>query len=102
MGKASRDKGYRAENELAKKLRETGIDAKRQPLSGGAPGFPGDILVSGLEKPVEVKWRENNPKRLWEWLEKNSAVALRRNHYPWLMIIRLEDWMKYMELKLRL
>ena len=59
-GKMSRDKGYRAENSLRHFFLDHGIDAKRIPLSGGAPGFPGDLLVPELfDKPVGIKCRED-------------------------------------------
>ena len=88
----SRDKGYRAENELVHFFLDHGIDAKRVPLSGGAPGFRGDILIPELfYAPSEVKCREDNPKRLWEWLVNNDALFLKRNRYPWLVVMVAED-----------
>ena len=53
MGKASRDKGYRAENSIRKKLEANGLDCYRVPLSGGA-AIKNDLVIrKGDPLPVD-------------------------------------------------
>jgi hypothetical protein len=59
-GKASRQKGNRAERAVVKFLQDRGFAAERIPLSGAAGGsFVGDIPVPvlGVDRVVEVKCR---------------------------------------------
>ena len=93
-GNRSRDKGYRGESAIVKIFQRAGFKAKRVPLSGAVEGFPGDIQVECLDLPCEVKNRESNPKRFWEWLEGNGALFLKRNHYPWLVVMELDPFLK--------
>ena len=45
MGKFSKRKGYRVENQLVKKIKSYGIECRRQPMSGAIPDFPFDIEI---------------------------------------------------------
>ena len=59
-GRASRDKGNRAERAIVKFLQERGFAAERVPLSGSAGGsYLGDLTVPviGIDRVVEVKVR---------------------------------------------
>jgi Holliday junction resolvase len=70
-GKASRDKGNRAERALVKFLQEKGFAAERVPLSGAAGGsFVGDITipVMGIDRCAEVKVRSKGSRQLYDWL----------------------------------
>lgn len=94
-GKASRDKGCRGEREIVAAHLAMGFDAKRVPLSGLAEGFPGDITnLPYSSLPGEVKWREDLPKRLWEWLEGRGVLFLKRNRYPWLVVMPLDEFLR--------
>jgi len=91
MGKKSRQKGYRLENELAGILREMGLNAERIPLSGAGGGsFSGDLIVNG--KIAEVKGRKDGFKSLYSWLEGRDILFIRADRKEWLVILRLKDW----------
>lgn len=102
MGKYSRDKGARAERELARILREEyGYDTHR----GGA------MHVSGAESPdvtglphthIECKnvQRLNVPEALDQSIRdaKEGEIPLlmhKKDYRPWLVTMRLEDFMKF-------
>ena len=70
MGKFSRDKGYRTENNIRKKADVHGLHAYRVPLSGGA-SIKGDVVVSAKsgadEWVLEIKCRADGFKNLYKW-----------------------------------
>jgi Holliday junction resolvase len=70
-GRASRQKGNRAERALVHFLQSHGFAAERVPLSGAARGrFAGDLSVPvlGVDRRVEVKVRGNGFRELYSWL----------------------------------
>ncbi|MHB1701890.1 MAG: hypothetical protein ACYCSN_17520 [Acidobacteriaceae bacterium] len=86
MGKSQRDKGLRAERELAKLL-----GGERVPLSGAAGGsFSGDVVAGGLR--FECKVSASGFKQLYEWLGDNDALAVKADRKPWLIVMTLEKW----------
>jgi hypothetical protein len=93
-GKASRDKGQRAEREFAKL-----VDGHRVPLSGAQEGYRNDVIGLGLE--WEVKRRKSGFKQLYEWIEdereKPDAVALRTDNKQWLVCMTLDKFMELMK-----
>lgn len=94
-GKGPKRKGTRAEREALKLLREAGLEARRVPLSGSAPGYPGDLVahLPGLgEVVVEVKARRRFG--LEGWLEGRDLLVLRPDRRPPLVVLRLEDLLK--------
>lgn len=81
MGKAQRDKGNRAERELAKLL-----GGERVPLSGAAGGsYTGDVVALGLT--WEAKVRGDGFKQLYGWLEGRDVLAVKTDRKPWLAVI---------------
>jgi Holliday junction resolvase len=90
-GKASRDKGQRAEREFAKL-----IGGIRVPLSGAQEGYANDVIGLGLE--WEVKRRKSGFKQLYEWLndtrENPDAVALRTDNNDWVVCMKLDKFLK--------
>lgn len=93
MGKASRDKGYRAEHQIVQTLRESGLPARRIPLSGGDPNEPGDIEIAGFGL-CECKNRESVGAYLWEWLGENKALFVKRNRREPLVVMPLDGWIE--------
>lgn len=100
MGKYSRDKGARAERELARILREQyGYDAHR----GGAMHVSGKESpdVTGLENVhLEVKHNEhlNVPQALEQSIRDAKEGEMpwlvhKKNYQPWRVTMRLEDAM---------
>lgn len=98
MGKASREKGARAERELARLYRENGFeDVERVPNSGGL-WIPGDLSgVDGIH--VEVKFQER--LNIWAAIDQAAgdcppdcipAVHYRRSRTPWQVSIPLHDF----------
>lgn len=68
-GRASRDKGNRAERALVQALQDAGFAAERVPLSGAMHGqFGGDLSVPllGTDRRCEVKVRANGFIQLYD------------------------------------
>lgn len=86
MGKSQRDKGARAERELAKLL-----GGERVPLSGAAGGsYKGDVVVPYLGTG-ECKARKNGFKQLYDWLTDRDFLALKADRKEWLVVLRAKD-----------
>jgi hypothetical protein len=79
------------EREVLALLREAGLEARRVPLSGSAPGYPGDLEVElpGLGRVlVEVKARKR--VGLEAWLEGRGLLVLKPDWRPPLAVLPLE------------
>ena len=87
MGKPSRDKGLRVERELVNKLKESGVDAKRVPLSGAAEGFKGDIQIGDLIAEVKARKDGAGFKTLEYWLGDNDVLFLKKNNTDPMVIL---------------
>lgn len=85
MGKSQRDKGARAEREIAKIL-----DGERIPLSGAMGSYKGDITAPYLGTG-EVKVRGNGFKKIYEWLGENDFLAIKADRKKWLVCIPATD-----------
>jgi hypothetical protein len=81
--KSIRAKGRKAEKEVAKIFRETGIDknARRQLLSG-ASYLKGDINTS-IGYTVEVKKQEKI--QIWQWIKQAEEQGI-KEHQPSLLV----------------
>ena len=99
----AKDKGRRFENETAKILNNNDIKAERIPLSGSFGGkYDCDVVIGTPEDPeakIECKNREDNPKKLWEWLDGNDFVALRRNNYKPLILMDMDMFIELWKAK---
>src|SRR3990167_11096478 len=94
-GKASRQKGDRAEREVVNILQEAGIAAERYPLSGSVGGsFAGDVLVPvlGADRRVEVKCKADGFALISRWLVNRYGLVLRADRSEPLIVIRLRDF----------
>jgi hypothetical protein len=79
-GRASRDKGNRAERALVRLLQDNGFAAERVPLSGSAGGkYCGDLTVPllGVDRVVEVKVRARGFSQLYEWITGRDLLIVR-------------------------
>lgn len=76
-GKASRDKGSRAERLLVQHLVSLGFTARRIPLSGAMQGFKGDVIAerSGRSYLFEVKCRKDEFMPLYVEFEKQGYIT---------------------------
>jgi len=94
IGRKSKRKGKRGEREVAKFLCDRGLSAKRtgwRQTFGGTGEAP-DVTCGDLQ--FEVKYKESNPKRLWDELGKHDALWLRRNGMKWLVVLDAVDYVR--------
>ena len=91
-GRAAKRKGDRLERLVVDAFRKAGFEAKRVPLSGAAPDYPGDVIVTlgGAEYTLECKSRKDF-KTLYGWLEPNNALVIKGDRREALLVLRLED-----------
>ena len=98
-GKSSQRKGRAAEIELSRILQGYGYNV--QPGRAASYGTTPDI--SGLPG-VHVEVKRCEQLRPYDWLEQAQrdavwfsdglpAVSFRRNRFPWLVMMKLEDWL---------
>lgn len=96
MGRASREKGRRGEQEVARLLRDAGFPVDRVPNSGGLR-VKGDLTgLQGFHLEVKRAERAN----IWAWLEQAGSEAadgdtpllvFRRSRSGWHAALPLED-----------
>jgi hypothetical protein len=92
-GRASRDKGNRAERAIVKFLQDRGFAAERVPLSGSAGGsYLGDLTVPVLnvDRVVEVKVRANGFRELYRWLDERDILIVRADRSEPLVVLPLK------------
>jgi Holliday junction resolvase len=92
-GRASRDKGNRAERAIVKFLQDRGFAAERVPLSGSAGGsYLGDLTVPiiGVDRVVEVKARADGFKQLYAWLVDRDILIVRADRSEPLVVLPLK------------
>jgi hypothetical protein len=92
-GKASRDKGNRAERVIARYLQDRGFAAERVPLSGAAGGsYKGDLTVPVLnvDRVVEVKCRADGFRELYRWLVDRDILIVRADRSEPLVVLPLK------------
>jgi Holliday junction resolvase len=91
-GKASRQKGNRAERALVRLLQNHGFTAERVPLSGSAGGsYVGDLTVPllGSDRCVEVKVRGDGFKQLYDWLDGRDLLMVKADRRDPLVVLPL-------------
>ena len=100
MGKSSQRKGAEGERELAEKLREYGYDIKRggslsfgtMPDLSGLPGVHIECKrAERLNVPAAMKQATEDAERFADGM---PALFHRRNRQPWLVTLRLDDFMQ--------
>ena len=99
MGSKSQRKGARGEQELAAVLREYGYEIRR----GGSLSFgevPDLVGLPGVHIEVKRVERLNVPEAMHQATRDSErfrdgapAVFHRRSREPWLVTMRLADWM---------
>lgn len=98
-GKSSQRKGAEGERELAALLREYGYPVER----GGSLSFGEVPDLTGLPG-VHIECKRVEQLRPYDWMaqaERDAvrfgdglpAVFFRRSRSPWLVVMKLEDWM---------
>jgi Holliday junction resolvase len=100
-GRASRDKGNRAERELVERHKTIGVHAERYPLSGASrfrgSGHDLDLYVFGREEaPIVAESKARKDGRgfvqLERWLGEFDALLLRRNHADPMVVLPWRVW----------
>ena len=93
-----KDKGRRLENEIARTLTEGGIPSERIPLSGSFGGkYDCDVVIGTPDAPkakIECKFRENISLQLWDWLEGNDYLMIRRSNKKPLVVMSIEEFIR--------
>jgi hypothetical protein len=92
-GRASRDKGNRAERAIVKFFQDRGFAAERVPLSGSAGGsYLGDLTVPiiGIDRVVEVKCRADGFRELYRWLIDRDILIVRADRSEPLVVLPLK------------
>jgi hypothetical protein len=92
-GRASRDKGNRAERAIVKFLRDRGFAAERVPLSAGAGGsYLGDVTIPvlNIDRVAEVKCRAKGFRELYRWLEARDLLIIRADRKEPLVVLPLK------------
>ena len=96
----SRAKGARAERELANKLKEHGLTARRGQQFCGANGDADVVCTELADYHIECKMVAalNVDKAIDQATrdcgDKTPVVIHRKNNRPWLLTCYLEDWIK--------
>jgi hypothetical protein len=89
-GRASRDRGNRAERAIVNLL--SGFKAERVPLSGSAGGsYLGDLTVpiAGVSRVVEVKVRAKGFRQLYDWLINRDILIVMADRCEPLVVLPL-------------
>lgn len=100
MGKTSQRKGRAGELELARLLRDHGypVEPGRAVSFGATPdlvGLPGiHIEVKRVERLNVPEAMEQAVKDADKFHDGAPALFHRRNRRPWLVTMRLEDWLE--------
>jgi hypothetical protein len=84
-GRASRDKGNRAEREMVRLLRAVGFSAKKVSRAGYA-GSDLSIRLLGRNRRAEVKARRAGFKQFYNWLSDRDLLIVRADHREPLII----------------
>lgn len=89
-------KGRGFEHQVADTLTEAGIESRRVPMSGAlrdlGHDLDGDVIIKATGEKVECKFRQNISVQLWDWLEENDYLAIKRNYKQPLMIMTLDKF----------
>lgn len=102
MGKPSQDKGANGERELAALLRDRGYEIERggycygtKPDLKGLPGVHIEVKrVERLNVPQAMKQACTDAERFQDGA---PTVFHRRSREPWLVTMRLQDWLELYE-----
>lgn len=99
MAKNSREKGKRGELELANILKEYGYEARRGQQYSGANGDADVVGLQGIHIECKRVEKLNLSDAMAQAIrdakdDELPAVFHRKNHEPWLVTMRLEDWME--------
>lgn len=104
MSRAEREKGRKAELEVAGIFKAAGFDCDRTPNSGGLR-IAGDLHG---ELPLHVEVKRQETARPWLWAEQAIGdagagerwlVAMRRSRSPWLALLELDHLVRLLKVE---
>ena len=95
----SREKGARGERELAAELRAHGYDSRRGQQYCGANGDADVVGLPGIHIECKRVERLDLIAAMSQAIGdckagETPAVMHRKNHCPWLVTMRLDDWIE--------
>ena len=92
MGKFSREKGKRGEQEVVNILKASGFDTAKRT----GEFVKDDILcaIDGHDRIIEVKMRANGFGKFNEWLKSSWAVVHKGDYQPWLITMPLVEFLR--------
>jgi len=99
MGKKEREKGKRGERELATRLKELGIEARRGQQFQGSPDSPD--LITNFDDMWHIECKRVEALSIYPAMEKAEedagqdqfpVVMHRRNGKPWIATVHLVDF----------
>lgn len=98
MANRAKAKGRYFEHLIANTLSDGGVPAKRVPMSGCLAGLgedlEGDVRLTETKEKVECKFRQNISIQLWDWLDDNKYLAVKRNHKEPLIIMPIDEFIR--------
>lgn len=101
MPSKSKIKGSYHERVIMNWLNESGIETKKQPLSGALGGeYSGDLVIQSPRLVVEVKYRDGNsfPSPFTVLKNRDLAIYKRREGDPKMIVVMTtETFLKLME-----
>jgi hypothetical protein len=80
------------ESKIRKRVESAGMDCRRIPLSGSAPGWAGDLILAG--RVFEVKGRGRGFRQLYRWLEDRFGLVMSADRREPLLVMRLGDFLR--------
>lgn len=95
----SREKGKRAELQIAHFLQEHGYEARRGQQFSGANGDPDVVGLPGIHIEVKHVEKLNLDKAMQQSIRdakdgETPVVMHRKNRQEWLCTMRLKDWIE--------
>ena len=91
-GVGPRRKGYRIEAKVRAMAITNGVECRRVPLSGAAPGWGGDLIIGS--RTFEVKARAAGFRRLYGWLGPHFGLIVAADREEPLVVLRLGDFLR--------
>jgi Holliday junction resolvase len=87
-GRRSRDKGNRTERAIVRLLQAQGIASTK--ISGMyTPGADISMPLLGSDRAVEVKYRADGFRQLYDWLHQRDALIVKSDRQAPLVVVQL-------------
>ena len=90
----SKRKGDRFEREIVAAALAHDLEARRVPLSGAVPGYPGAVILNdkhGHRWLIEAKKRAEGFKQIYRWKAGADVVVISADRQTSLAVLDLDD-----------